>query len=426
MANPAHNRRYLLILTAAATAILVVGSLLRPEKRAEAELSPAASAPAEVPFLQRMTLRRSVEDIADYFSDLARRLEPHVVRLEKAQMSAVVWDGGMLATAADGRHFLDQDRALRPPQRSWRVWPERVAPQLPTALLETSEEDPPRAPPRYAAGFFTAGGWAVAAWRNAGGDLDYLAGLYLGSSRRPCQGVQATVLRTNLGLREEMIGGGVFDVDGALMGLIVWCDGKVEAIDVSTVERTFEPPQIVSERVLARYGLRAEQLTERGVKAFGVDYGVQVTEVWVGWEAYQAGLRPGDVIIAVDGDPATAVTDLEPLTLPVARENFDLAVVRNGQKRQVRLNARTEGQAPFGPAGVGWSQAPAGFRIESVEAGSPAATADLRPGDRLLRIGADRPETIAEINKALLEASAKKPAFVVVQRGRRVWGAFLG
>ena len=81
------------MLTAVAAAILVFGSALRPRPKDEAE-SAALAAPSEAPFLQRMTLRRSVEEMAQHFSDLARRLEPHVVWLDKTQQSAVLWDSG--------------------------------------------------------------------------------------------------------------------------------------------------------------------------------------------------------------------------------------------------------------------------------------------------------------------------------------------
>ena len=426
MFHLSRDQRFLLALTGVAATILVVGNMFRPEKSATLAASPPTAPIPEAPFLQRMTLRRSVEDISEYFATLARRLDRYVVRLEKADRSAVLWDDGMLATAADGRRFLKLDRALRSPQSSWRVWPKYVAPHLPTALLETSEEDPPPGPPRYGAGFFTAGGWAVAAWRNPGGDLGYLSGLYLGAARRSCQGVEATLMRTNLALRDDMVGGGVFDVEGALMGVITWCDGRLQVIDVGTIDRFFQQPLIVSERLLARYGFRGEQITELGVRAFGADYGVQVTETWEGWEAAEAGLAPGDVIISVDGAPVTAVPDLEPLVLPVAREVLELVIVRGRQNRRIRLRARPADTPGLSAAGVSWAEPADGFRVAAVEAGGPAALAGLQPGDRLLRLGSARPESVAQINKAITEAGPDNPLFVVVQRGRRIGGAFLG
>lgn len=424
MGKNEQHRRYILVLAAVAATILVVGSALRPKPKDESE-SAALAAPSEAPFLQRMTLRRSVEEMAQYFSDLAHRLEPHVVWLDKARQSAILWDGGSVATASDGSRFPEKDVAVRPNQRNWRVWPQRVSADLPAALLETSEEDPPRPAPRYSAGFFTAGGWALAAWRTPDGALSYSAGQYLGSSKAPCQGIEATILRTNIAFDREMLGGGLFDVDGALMGLVVSCDGDLTAIDVGTLERSFIAPRIISERVMSRYGMRVELLSEAALAAFQVQSGLLVAEVWEGWEAHRAGLVPGDVILAIEGRETTSMAEIEPLVLPVAREMLDLRIWRNGRKRNFKLSARAEGAAPFGPTGLAWTTPKTGFQIDSVESGSLADEAGLRPGDRLLWLGSRRPESLQEVQKVLRQAAPERPVFAIVQRGHRIWGAFL-
>lgn len=424
MKQSTQRNRYILVLSLVAAGILIVGGALRPDPNHESE-SAVMATPSEGPFLQRMTMRRSVEDTAQYFSDLAHRLEPHIVRLEKAGRSAIVWDGGTVATSCDGCRFPAKDIALRPSQRNWRVWPQRVAPNLPAALLETSEEDPPRAAPRYSAEFFTAGGWAVAAWRSDDGRLSYSAGQFLGSTRSTCQGIEATRLRTNIPLTEEMFGGGLFDVDGVLMGIVAHCGAELAAIDVGTLERAFRPPQIVSERLMARYGMLVGELTPPARKALQAEYGLQVEEVWAGWESHRAGLLPGDVIVSVDSQPTTSMADLELLVLPVARELFDVQVLRHGSKRRIRLSARAEGQQPFGPAGLSVSEPLGGYLVSAVEPGSAAGQAGLRPGDRLLRLGSRRPESAQQIREILKEASAESPVFAVIRRGNRIWGAFI-
>lgn len=418
------RRRYILVLAVVAAGILVIGGALRPGPHDDAE-SVAISAPSEGPFLQRMTRRRSVEDMAQYFSDLAQRIEPHVVRLEKSGRSAIVWDGGALATACDACRFPAKDVAVRPSQRDWRVWPERVAPNLPAALLETSEEEPPRATPRYSAEFFTAGGWAMAAWRTEDGRLSYSAGQYLGSARNACKGIEATELRTNISLSEQMYGGGLFDVDGVLMGVVVRCDGELAVIDVGTLERSFRPPQIVAERLMARYGMLAGELSPVARQALSAEYGLQVQEVWTGWEAHRAGLLPGDVIVSIESQPTTSMADLEPLVLPVARELFDLQILRQGTKRRIRLSARAEGGARFGPRGLAVADPTGGYAVTAVEPGSPAESAGLLPGDRLLWVDFRRPESARQIREILKDADDDAPVFAIVRRGNRIWGAFI-
>ncbi len=68
--------------------------------------------------------------------------------------------------------------------------------------------------------------------------------------------------------------------------------------------------------------------------------GVMIIQVIAGSPAERAGLRPGDMIIAINGDPVTLLEN-ESLEARISRYNpgdqISVGIVRNGQKRGVEV-----------------------------------------------------------------------------------------
>ena len=82
-------------------------------------------------------------------------------------------------------------------------------------------------------------------------------------------------------------------------------------------------------------------LPPRVTASLGRDRAIEVVEVIEDSPAYRAGLRPEDLIVAVDGVPVRAVDDLQRL---MSEERIDtscaLEVVRDGVSRTVALVPR--------------------------------------------------------------------------------------
>jgi len=147
--------------------------------------------------------------------------------------------------------------------------------------------------------------------------------------------------------------------------------------------------------------------------------GVSVASVAQGAAADKAGIRPGDVVVAVDGTPLT-----NPLTLPAAvlraESEVTLTVVREGGEQH--LVVPLDG----GPTalGVSWREddaEPSAVYLTRVLPYSPAARAGLALYDRIYAVEGERfvdgAELLARIG-ALLEAKPDSLQLEVETAGR--------
>lgn len=135
--------------------------------------------------------------------------------------------------------------------------------------------------------------------------------------------------------------------------------------------------------------------------------------------AHAEGLQTGDIITSVNGEPVETIEDLEK----------ELERSRDGALRLTYLRPRAA-RGEFGrylwfdsyharllprhERGQSTGLLPANTFIRTVEPGSPAATAGLAPGDRVLAVG-DRPVTRWETLEALLGRQGEQPQALTVQ-----------
>ncbi|HEY0160302.1 MAG TPA: RIP metalloprotease RseP [Thermoanaerobaculia bacterium] len=108
-----------------------------------------------------------------------------------------------------------------------------------------------------------------------------------------------------------------------------------------------------------------------------------------GKAAEKAGLKSGDRIVSIKGEPVTDFQDLRTIIAMNAGTPIEVVYERNGVRGKTMLTPERE-QGEYGPIG----RAGIAFGTEAVVGrlipGSPAAAAGLRPGDRILTANGQR------------------------------------
>ena len=144
---------------------------------------------------------------------------------------------------------------------------------------------------------------------------------------------------------------------------------------------------------------------------------VYISEVVPDSPAVEAGWEAGDRIVEVAGMPVTSANDVGARTREFAGRPLSVVVERDGALVETSVTPRITPPPGQGATGVGISEpAIAETTVGSVTPDSPASTAGLQPGDRILAIDSQAINDPVGLQFALLNA-ANSTVPVEVQRG---------
>ncbi len=421
MTTAERNPKYVALLAAAAAAILVLGALLRPAPSAPTVTS--APSEADLVRLARLSQRRALENTAAYFAAVADQVTPSLLHLPERRATATAWARGVaIAPAAPG----PAPAAVAASAMGSRHVAARVAvsgPELPLVSLDLAagDEVPPVTP---APAGPAAGDWVVLVWRTAESRAFAQATLS-GTTTVTCGGSTLEALLLSVPLAAGSAGGGLFDLDGNLLAIVLPCGTQLAAIPHGEVEAMLRRAAAMDQRLLGAVGMRVSALAPQEAQQMKATGGVVVREIWDGYPADCVDLRPGDVIQSLGGNAVRLVEDLAPLA---SGARAALGIRRFGKDLEIAL-----GSSPGPPSaareadsgtGLIWEPLSAGVDIESVVEGSAAAGAGVRAGDRLLRIDGVEPHGPREIER-LLGRTPAAPVYLELWRSGRRWGVLL-
>ena len=210
----------------------------------------------------------------------------------------------------------------------------------------------------------------------------------------------------------------VFNVDGALAGLVVLRDGRAAIVPGDTVMTLADRLVRDGPRRPGGLGIHVQALTHDVAAAAGNSAGAIVT--WVdpqGPAAGQVGVT--DVIEGIDGK---LITTLEQWEASVARlapgDSVVLDVRRRGDLLEVSLTAAAV-PAPSGdrPLGLTLRRLPRiGVQVVRVDPQSAASRAELAAGDVITRVNDIEAPTAAQVSRAF-ETPLAGPVLIGVTRG---------
>ena len=290
--------------------------------------------------------------------DVVQEVEPSVVAIEldRSAGSGVIWDeSGVIVT---NHHVVEGSRTAEVVFASGRRLEARVVatdPVTDLALLEV--DDAGRVP---AATFQErrprVGELAVAVGNPFGFENSVTAGVVSGLERALPGGGNTSrslvgLIQTDAAISPGNSGGALVNANGEVIGINV---AYLPPQEVGAVSIGFAIPTAVVVNVVeqllddgeaehAFLGVRPDPLTPQVVDRFDLktELGILVATVVQGSAADAAGIRPGDVILAVDGQEMRQVEDL----LGFLREKrpgdtVEVRLLRDDEERSVSVRLR--------------------------------------------------------------------------------------
>ncbi len=420
-----HRHRYPASLALVSAGVLGLGVLLKPVPK---QVPKAVIPESEIARLQALTRRKNLQDTFKYFSGLAQEAAVHLVRIEQAGSSGLVWDtGGRIVAPAPPEGSFAPYTLLTAAGGRLKAEAGASSPNAPLAELQAPAAARLEPAETTAADRLEPGSWIVQVSRQANAKHLFTPGIFSGTVPAVCGDFRYEEVQTSLPLGPAMLGGGLFDMDGGLVAIVTRCGGRYTAVAAQDINRALKRADGLAGRLLQRYGLQVAPLDDAARAHFKSDRGVLVSEVWRGRPADTAGLVPGDVITELDGAPVNAGDDLAGLTQSAPPEAFSLRCRRGGRSVTISLQpaaANAHSQGASGKFGLIFQSPERGFVAEAVEPGSRAYRAGVRAGDRLLQINGRRPAGVAAARRILSSQNAA-PSYLVFERGMKVFGVLL-
>jgi hypothetical protein len=384
------NPRYIALLVGAALLILLVGAFLRPR----AKEVPIPAPTHELATLPERSQRRAFRDMADYVAERAATLSASIIYLPEVGTSGLVLGPDSVLTAV----------ADSAPRRSASIPLRFVVESLPPG--DSARPAIPRMDTD------TAPRWTMVVARRRDGQVLSLAGLTGGTLETQCGDFLLQELVFDAVVPVAFAGGGAFDLDGNAIGLAIPCGSRTALVPLAEISRLLALQQSVEYQLWTHYGLRVRP-GDSAYAPLSSTKGLVVTELLMGGPASRAGVRAGDVILRVSGQPVSRVQDLARLL--DGNEDRPLLVQRTPSGLLLGLRPRTDSSEGFS-AGRPSPQPSEVLSLTTVEPGSRAARAGLQPGDRILQVGRYRPPTAALLRRVLADTT---PVLLVYQRNGR-------
>ena len=300
------------------------------------------------------------------------------------------------------------------------------------------------------------GDWVLAVGNPFGLGGTVTAGIVSARGRDIQAGPFDDFLQLDAPINQGNSGGPSFDMDGAVIGV----NTAIYSPSGGSVGIGFAIPAAIAKPVIedlrrsghvARgwIGVAAQPLTPDiagGLGLAATQEGALIAQVEADSPASRAGLRPGDVVTAVDGKPITRLRDL-PRAIAALKpgSSASLDILRRGAPQRIEITLGTTTPAPrpasaAAPApgqtaeALGLTLAPLtpdlrerlalgpstrGVAIARIREGSAAQAAGLAPGDVIVEAAGEAVTTPQDMQAAIARAWATQVSTLVLLVDRR-------
>jgi Do/DeqQ family serine protease len=241
-------------------------------------------------------------------------------------------------------------------------------------------------------------------------------------------------IQTDASINMGNSGGALVNLKGELVGIntaIVSRTGDSSgigfAIPVNMVKTVYE--QLLKYGSVKRglLGVNIYTVTADDAQAVGAGdvHGAVVSQVFEGSAADTAGIKTGDIITSVNGQPVKSAAELRnAIGLLRAGEHVEVNLLRDGKARKVTATITESsekqtadvGQIHRGLAGAELSDGDGGVLVKAVEETSLAAQAGLRSNDLIVAVNRNHVATIKDLRE---QAKGARVLWLDVRRAGR-------
>ncbi len=387
-----------------------------------------------------------------HFFDDGRAPMPMPMPTPRGQGSGVILD--QEGTIATNYHVVAGATRLQVTLQDGRQLSARVAgtdPDTDLAILRVDETGLPAAQ-LGDSDALEPGDWVMAVGNPFGLDHTVTVGV-VSAKERSGVGVATyeDFIQTDAAINPGNSGGPLVDLDGRVIGIntaIRTSDGGSNGIGFAIPSSTLKGvlPDLLAEGRVSRgwLGVSIQRLTPELARSFGVKpgEGVLVSDVVDDTPAEKAGLRAGDIIVALNDESLDSHTELSQRIAALdPGDTVALELLRDGKRTTMDVtlaerppqDGETEESAPpaqRAPArwgvrlgdldreGSSELRLDGGAVIREVLPGSPAEDAGLMPGDVILSVDDHQVESADECVERLRSADASRGVRLLVHSRR--------
>jgi len=355
----------------------------------------------------------------------------------------IIGSDGLILTNAHVVRDASEVRVKLTDRREFKAKVVGTDPQTDVAVLKIDAHDLPTVKLGDPSSV-RVGEWVVAIGSPFGFENTVTSGIVSAKARSLPDGTYVPFIQTDVAVNPGNSGGPLFNLRGEVIGInsqIYSRSGGYQglsfAIPIDTAVQAKD--QLVQNGKVTRgqLGVTIQEVNQSLANSFGLDraQGALVSGVTPGSAAAKAGLKSGDVILALDGQPINRSIDLASRVATMhPGSKAQLSVWRNGKRERVQV---TVGEAPSQQLAAAGNEADlsgarlgvavrelspeerkqgnvnGGVLVEQV--GGAAARAGIQPGDIIVSVN-QKPVKSAEELRAATEKAGKSVA-VLIQRG---------
>ncbi|MBI1397674.1 MAG: Do family serine endopeptidase [Betaproteobacteria bacterium] len=292
------------------------------------------------------------------------------------------------------------------------------------------------------------GQWVVAIGSPFGFENTVTAGIVSAKGRALPDGTYVPFLQTDVAVNPGNSGGPLFNMKGQVIGINSQIfsrtggyQGLSFAIPIDVAMKVANQIEEHGKVVRGRVGVQVQDLNQPLAESFGLDStnGAVVSSIDPSGPAAKAGLKPGDVVLRVNGEPihrsmdlAQVIGDMKPgssATLEVWRNGeakdmtVNIAELPDDQVAQNATGDSAQGRfgvavRPLSPQEQSESSTKGGLLVEDVA--GPAAKAGILPGDVLLQFNGTPVKSVDQL-RGLVQHAGKQVAVLIQRQNMRMF-----